>query len=45
LLSIRVEEPDDALRLLEGLDQPVDQDAVKTAVAETNPILVIAARL
>ena len=41
LLSIRVEEPDDALRLLEGLDQPVDQDAVKAPVPETNAILVM----
>ncbi|MGH9162015.1 MAG: Calx-beta domain-containing protein [Vicinamibacteraceae bacterium] len=41
LLSIRVEEPDDALRLLEGLDQPIDQDAVEAPVSETNAILVM----
>ena len=41
LLSIGVEEPDDALRLLEGLNQPVDQDAVEAPIPETNAILVM----
>ena len=40
-LSVRVEEPDDALRLLERLDQSVDQDPIEAPVPETNAILVM----
>jgi hypothetical protein len=38
--SVRVEEPNDPLRLLERLNQPVDQDAIETPIPETNAILV-----
>jgi hypothetical protein len=41
VIPVGVEEPDDALRLLEGLDQAVDQDAIETPVAEANAILVM----
>jgi hypothetical protein len=41
LLSVRVEEPDDTLRLLERLDQPVDQDPIEAPIRETNAILVM----
>lgn len=41
LLSIRSEEPYDTLRLLERLDQPVDQDPIEAPIGETNAILVM----
>jgi hypothetical protein len=41
LLSVCVEEPDNALGLLKRLDQPVDQDPIEAAVPETNAILVM----
>jgi hypothetical protein len=40
-LAIRVEESDDALRLLERLDEPVDQDPIEAPIPETNAILVM----
>jgi hypothetical protein len=41
LLSIRVEESNDALGLLERLDQPVDQDAIEASIPETDAIVVM----
>jgi hypothetical protein len=38
---IRVEEANDALWLLEGLDEAIQKDAVKAAVMPTNAILVV----
>ena len=38
---IRVEEANDALRLLEGLNKPVQEDAIKAAVMPTNAIPVV----
>jgi hypothetical protein len=43
-IPIRAEEPDDALRLLERLDQSVQQDAVKAPVPESNAILMMLVR-
>ena len=40
-LSIRVEETDDALRLLEGLNKPIQEDAIKAAVVPTNAVPVV----
>ena len=40
-VRIRVEEPDDTLRLLERLDQPVDQDPIEAPIREPNAILVM----
>jgi hypothetical protein len=40
-LATGVEEPDDALRLLERLDEPVDQDPIEAAIPETNAILAM----
>ena len=39
-LPIRVEETNDALWLLERLNQPIQQDAIKTTVMPTNAALV-----
>ena len=44
LVAVRVEEPDHALRLLERLDQPVDQDPIEAPIPEPNFILVIRRR-
>ena len=41
MLTIRVEEPDDALRLLERLNEPIDQDPIEAPIPETNAILVM----
>jgi hypothetical protein len=41
LLPVRVEEPDDALRLLERLNQPVEQNAIETPIRETDAIVVM----
>jgi hypothetical protein len=41
VIPVRVEEPDDAFGLLEGLDQAVEQDAIETPVAEANAILMM----
>jgi hypothetical protein len=40
-VAIGVKEPDDALRLLERLDEPVDQDPIEAPIPETNAILVM----
>ena len=40
-LPVRVEEPDDPLRLLERLNQPVEQDAIETPIRETDAIVVM----
>jgi hypothetical protein len=40
-LPVAVEEADHALGLLKRLDQPVEQDPVKSAVSETDAILVV----
>src|SRR5262249_29948875 len=41
LMSIRVEEPDHAFRLLEGLDQAIEQDPIETPIPEADAILVM----
>src|SRR5262249_56348516 len=40
-LPIRVEEANDALWLLERLNQPIQQDAVKATIVPTNAVLVM----
>jgi len=40
-LPIRIEEANDALWLLERLNQSVQQDAVKATIAPTNAVLVV----
>jgi hypothetical protein len=40
-MPLRVEEANDALWLLEGLDEAIQKDAVKAAVVPTNAILVV----
>src|SRR5262249_54142856 len=40
-LSIRTEKADDRLRLLERLDQPIKQNAVKTTIVPTNAVVVV----
>ena len=40
-LSIRIEEADDPLRLLERLDQPIEQNAVKTTIVPTDAVFVV----
>jgi hypothetical protein len=41
LIPIGAEESDPAFGLLEGLDEPVEQNPVKAAIPETNAILVM----
>jgi hypothetical protein len=41
LIPIGAEESDHALRLLEGLDEAVEQNPVKAAIPETNAVLVM----
>jgi hypothetical protein len=40
-LPIRVEEANDALRLLERLNQSIQKDAIKATVVPTNAVLVV----
>ena len=40
-LPVGVEEADDALRLLERLNQSVQQDAIKATVLPSNAVLVV----
>src|SRR5215475_5068829 len=40
-LSIRIEEADDPLRLLERLNQPIQQNAVETTIMPTDAIFVV----
>jgi len=40
-LPVGVEEADDALRLLERLNQPVQQDAIKASVMPSNAVPVV----
>jgi hypothetical protein len=40
-LSIRIEEANDALRLLERLNQPIEQNAVKTTIVPTDAVFVV----
>ena len=40
-LPIRIEEANDALWLLERLNQPIQQNAIKTAIMPTNAVLVV----
>jgi hypothetical protein len=40
-LSIRTEKADDPLWLLERLDQPIAQNAVKTTIAPTDAVFVV----
>jgi hypothetical protein len=40
-LPIRVEKANDALRLLEGLNKSIQQDAIKTAIMPTNAVHVV----
>jgi hypothetical protein len=41
VVAVGVEEPDDALGLLERLDHPVEQDPIKASVPEPNATLVM----
>jgi hypothetical protein len=41
ILSIRIEESNDPLRLLERLNQPIDQNAVKTTIVPTDAVFVV----
>jgi hypothetical protein len=41
MIAIGVEEPDDALGLLEGLDETVEQNAIEAPVPESNAIVVV----
>ena len=41
MIPIGAEESDHAFGLLEGLDEPVEQNPVKAAIPETNAILVM----
>jgi hypothetical protein len=40
-LPIGVEEPNHPLRLLERLNQPIQQDAIKATIVPTNAVLVV----
>src|SRR5215471_12257018 len=40
-LSIRIEEADDPLGLLERLDQPIEQNAVKTTIVPMDAVFVV----
>jgi hypothetical protein len=40
-LSIRAEEANDPLRLLERLDQPIEQNAVKTTIVPMDAVFVV----
>jgi hypothetical protein len=40
-MPIRVEEPDHAFRLLEGLNEPIEQHAIETPIAEADVTLVM----
>jgi len=41
LIAVRAEKPDDALRLLKGLDQAVEQNSIEIPVRKTNAILMM----
>jgi hypothetical protein len=40
-LPISIEEANDALWLLERLNEPIQQNAIKTAIMPTNAVLVV----
>jgi hypothetical protein len=40
-LAIGVEEPDHPLRLLERLNQPIQQNAVETTIVPTDAVFVV----
>jgi hypothetical protein len=40
-LSIRIEEADDPLRLLERLNQPIEQNAVETTIMPPDTVFVV----
>jgi hypothetical protein len=40
-VPIDAEKPDHSFGLLEGLDEPVQQNPVKTPIAEANAVLVM----
>jgi len=40
-VPVSVEEPDHSFGLLEGLDKSVEQNAVKTTIAEADAVLVM----
>jgi hypothetical protein len=40
-LSIRIEKADDPLRLLERLNQPIEQNTVKTTIVPTDAVFVV----
>jgi hypothetical protein len=40
-LAVRIEEADDPLRLLERLNQPIQQNAVETTIMPTYAVLVV----
>jgi hypothetical protein len=41
MIPVGVEEADDALGLLKGLDEPIEQDPIETPIPEADVILVM----